>query len=122
MVTQILVVDDEEAIRDLLISFLQEHGYETAGAEDGEKGVEMARRLKPRVILLDVSMPRMDGIQALKVLRQEVPQSTVIMLSGNADHDTALRALELGAHDFIEKPFDLAYLEKVLIVKLALSR
>jgi DNA-binding response OmpR family regulator len=122
MVTQILVVDDEEAIRELLISFLQEHGYETAGAEDGEQGLEMARRLKPRVILLDVAMPRMDGIEALRALRQEVPQATVIMLSGHADHDTALRALELGAHDFIEKPFDLAYLEKVLIVKLALSR
>ena len=122
MVTQILVVDDEEAIRELLISFLQEHGYETAGAEDGEQGLEMARRLKPRVILLDVAMPRMDGIEALRALRQEAPQATVIMLSGHADHDTALRALELGAHDFIEKPFDLAYLEKVLIVKLALSR
>lgn len=120
--TQILIVDDEEAIRGVLTVFLGEHGYETAEAEDGEQGVEQARRLKPSVILLDLSMPRMSGIEALKILRRELPQSTVIMISGHADHETALRALEFGAHDFIEKPFDLTYLEKVLIVKLALTR
>ncbi len=119
--TQILIVDDEETIREVLTAFLEQHGYKVAGAETGEKGVEMARSLEPSVILLDVAMPGMSGIEALKILRREAPQSTVIMISGHADHATALQAIELGAHDFIEKPFDLAYLEKVLVVNLALS-
>jgi two-component system, NtrC family, nitrogen regulation response regulator NtrX len=117
----ILVVDDEQPIRDLLITFLGNAGYRAVGAEDGATAISEARKLKPRVILLDIAMPGMNGIETLKKLREREPNSTVIMMSGHADHQTALKALDLGAFDFIEKPFDFQYLQKVLIMKLPLS-
>ena len=116
--TQILVVDDELAIREVLIEFLSEHGYEAEGAEDGPEGLEMAKRLKPQVILLDIAMPGMNGIETLKRLRQASIEAEVIMISGHADHDQALMALDLGAFDFIQKPLDFRYLERTLLAKI----
>ncbi len=117
----ILVVDDEQPIRELLISFLEKAGHLAVGAEDGPSAIAEARKLKPRAILLDIAMPGMNGIEALKKLLAQQPNVTVIMMSGHADHQTALKALDLGAFDFIEKPFDFDYLQKVLIVKMNLS-
>ena len=116
--TQILVVDDELAIREVLIEFLSEHGYEAEGAEDGQEALEMATRLKPQVILLDIAMPGMNGIETLKRLRQALIGAAVIMISGHADQDQALMALDLGAFDFIQKPLDFRYLERTLLAKI----
>ena len=116
--TQILVVDDELAIREVLIEFLSEHGYEAEGAEDGQEALEMAKRLKPQVILLDIAMPGMNGIETLKRLRQALIGAAVIMISGHADQDQALMALDLGAFDFIQKPLDFRYLERTLLAKI----
>ena len=116
--TQILVVDDELAIREVLIEFLSEHGYEAEGAEDGQEALEMAKALKPQVILLDIAMPGMNGIETLKRLRQAGSKAEVIMISGHADHDQALMALDLGAYDFIQKPLDFRYLERTLLAKI----
>ena len=119
MMTHILVVDDEAPIRNMLISFLESHGFKVEGAEDGSVGLKLARKLKPKIVLLDIKMPGMDGVENLRRLKQHVPESSVIMMSGHADEATALEALKIGAHDFIQKPFDLKYLERVLIVKMA---
>jgi len=117
----VLVVDDDEHVRDLLMSFLQEQGHDAHGAENGARGLILARSLRPRVVLLDIVMPGMSGIATLKELRRQMPETDVIMISGNSDHDTALKALEMGAVDFVEKPFDMDYLRRILTVKLALS-
>jgi two-component system, NtrC family, nitrogen regulation response regulator NtrX len=116
--THILVVDDEEAIREVLIEFLSSHGYAAQGAENGKEAIQMARSLSPQVVLLDIAMPGMNGIETLKRLRQESPQSAVIMISGHADNDQALQALDLGAYDFIQKPLDFRYLERTLLAKI----
>ncbi|HXI02983.1 MAG TPA: response regulator [Candidatus Saccharimonadales bacterium] len=117
--SRILVVDDEEYVRDLLVEFLQKRGYEAEGAESGAQALILARERPPQAILLDISMPGMNGITTLEKLREEHPDSSVIMISGVADHQTALKALQLGAFDYIQKPFDLYYLERVLVTKLA---
>lgn len=116
--TQILVVDDEIAIREILIEFLTNHGYSTEGAKDGAQALAKARSLRPQVILLDILMPGMNGIETLKRLRKESPNSAVLMISGHADTDLALQALDLGAYDFIQKPLDLRYLERTLLAKI----
>ena len=116
--TQILVVDDEIAIREVLIEFLSEHGYEAEGAEDGQEALRLAQSLKPQVILLDIAMPGMNGIETLKRLRQASIEAAVIMISGHADQDQALMALDLGAFDFIQKPLDFRYLERTLLAKI----
>jgi len=116
--TQILVVDDELPIREVLIEFLSDHGYTAQGAEDGPQAIALVRSLKPQVILLDIAMPGMNGIEKLKRLREQAPGSAVIMISGHADHEMALQALDLGAYDFIQKPLDLKYLERTLLAKI----
>ncbi len=116
--TQILVVDDEIAIREVLIEFLSEHGYAAAGAENGREALQMIKSIRPQVVLLDIAMPGMNGIETLKQLRQQIPTAAVIMISGHADHDMALQALDLGAYDFIQKPLDFRYLERTLLAKI----
>ncbi len=118
---KVLVVDDEAPIRDMLVSILQEWGYNATGAKDGATALAIAAKENPRVILLDIAMVGMSGIETLEKLREQKQQATIIMMSGVADQDTATKALEMGAHDFIQKPFDLDYLRHVLTVKLSLS-
>ena len=115
--TQILVVDDEEVIRSLLVSFLTLTGYEAVAAQSGATALALATRLSPQAIFLDVSMPGMDGIETLQRLRELVPQATIIMMSGSADQATTTRALALGAREFVQKPFDLQHVERVILPK-----
>jgi DNA-binding NtrC family response regulator len=116
--SQILVVDDEPAVREVLIEFLADHGYSADGAVGGENALEICSRTPPQVVLLDIAMPGMNGIETLKRLRCLAPACAVIMISGHADHDMALQALDLGAYDFIQKPLDLQYLERTLLAKI----
>ena len=122
MKTQILVVDDENSVRELLLTFLKDRGFSVAGAKDGHEALELAQKLKPQMIFLDIAMPGLNGIETLRRLRKETPESNVIMISGHADHDMALAALDLGAFDFIKKPFDLAYLQNVVLLKMTISQ
>ncbi|HXH28157.1 MAG TPA: response regulator, partial [Candidatus Polarisedimenticolia bacterium] len=116
--TRILVVDDEEAIREVLVEFLARHGYTAEAAGDGPAALALARGLKPQVVLLDVAMPGMDGIETLQRLRELSSEMVIIMISGHADDRMALRALDLGAYDFIQKPLDFEYLERTLLAKM----
>jgi DNA-binding response OmpR family regulator len=118
---KVLVVDDEDPIRNMLVSILQEWGYSPIGAKDGATALTIAKKENPQVILLDIAMPGMSGIETLHKLRERKQQATIIMMSGIADQDTATKALKMGAHDFVQKPFDLEYLRHVLTVKLSLS-
>ncbi len=100
----ILVVDDESNIRRMLRGLLEAEGYEVAEAEDGAAGVERAVTEDPDVVLLDLSMPRLDGLAALRQLTERRPIIPVVMMSGRATLQDAVEATRLGAFHFIEKP------------------
>jgi two-component system nitrogen regulation response regulator NtrX len=108
----ILVIDDEKDIRTALCGILEDEGYLLLCAASGSEGIEVARQELPDLILLDIWMPGMDGLETLQRLKEQLPQVTVIMISGHGTIETAVRATKLGAFDFIEKPLSL---EKVLI-------
>ncbi len=108
----ILIVDDEQSIRDSLSGILQDEGFITLTAAHGEEALARLREEKPDIILLDIWMPGMDGLETLSRVRDYLPEQLVIMMSGHGTIDTAVRATKLGAHDFIEKPLSL---EKLLL-------
>lgn len=108
---QILIVDDEANIRKSLADILQDEGFKTVLAENGEKGIEKLRTESIDLVLLDIWMPGLDGIDTLRRIREEFPEQMVIMMSGHGTIETAVKATRLGAFDFIEKPLSL---EKVL--------
>ena len=108
----ILIIDDEKDIRTALTGILEDEDYQVLSAESGAEGIECARQELPDLILLDIWMPGMDGLETLERLKRQLPQVTVIMISGHGTIETAVRATKLGAFDFIEKPLSL---EKVLI-------
>ena len=118
--TKVLVVDDEPSVRDVLSRFLVERGYLVDAAADGHEALAMIRADMPDIVLLDLKMPRLGGIELLQLLREEGVDVAVITISGHADEDTARESLRLGAADFINKPFDLEYLETSLLAKLLL--
>ncbi len=108
----ILIIDDEESIRESLIGILEDEGFRTLFARNGEEGLEMLREESPDLILLDIWMPGMDGIETLRRIKESSPEQQVVIMSGHGTIETAVRATKLGAYDFIEKPLSL---EKVLL-------
>ncbi len=102
--TSILIVDDERTIRASLKMILEYEGYRVLEAEDGPSALVTARKLRPDLVLLDIKMPKMDGLQVLEFLRQDYPDLPVIILSGHGNVQTAVQATKLGAVDFLEKP------------------
>jgi two-component system nitrogen regulation response regulator NtrX len=103
---EILVVDDEPGIRQALRQMLEYEGYEVRTAEDGPKAIAAYREDAPDLVLLDIKMAPMDGLEVLDRLREEDPEAMVVMLSGHATVETAVEALKRGAFDFLEKPPD----------------
>ncbi|NJC88664.1 MAG: sigma-54-dependent Fis family transcriptional regulator [Desulfuromonas sp.] len=108
----ILIVDDEQSIRDSLSGILQDEGFTPATAANGEEALARLREDKPDLILLDIWMPGMDGLETLTRIRDQLPEQLVIMMSGHGTIETAVKATKLGAYDFIEKPLSL---EKLLL-------
>lgn len=109
----VLVVDDEESILETLSSILEDEGYEVSTASSGEDALTHFGKLSPEVVLLDVWMSGIDGIETLKKIKEISKETPVIMISGHSAIDTAVHAIKLGAYDFLEKPLSL---EKVLIL------
>ena len=116
----ILVIDDEEPIRRLLEKELAGEGRRVHTAEDGRKGFKMVREYWFDVVLLDLRLPDVEGLDLLIKIRESAPDCEVIMITGHGDIDTAVEAMKLGAYDFIRKPFNLDRLE--LIVERAHQR
>lgn len=116
---KILVVDDEPEVRLVLTEFLESRGYEVAVAESGAEALAMVDAAKPHVVLLDVTMPEMDGIETLKRLAADNPGLPIIMVTANADVDVTSRLLALGAADYIPKPFDLDYLGQAVSIQVS---
>jgi two-component system nitrogen regulation response regulator NtrX len=102
--SRILIVDDEQGIRKTLAGLLSDEGYEAVAAHDGESGLAAVREHLPELVLLDIAMPGRDGLDILEELRGSWPGLPVIMMSGHGTIETAVRATQLGAFDFIEKP------------------
>jgi len=103
--SRILVIDDEAAIRDSLRMTLEYEGYEFIGAATGQEGLALAERESPDLVLLDVKMPGMDGLEVLDRLRSMNDGIPIVVISGHATISTAVEATKKGAFDFIEKPF-----------------
>lgn len=103
----ILVVEDDTGIRIVLQDALASQGYHVVGAEDGRKGLEMAKKLKPDLVILDVMLPMMDGFEVCKTLRMEGITSPVMMLTVKDEEVDKVLGLELGADDYVTKPFSL---------------
>ena len=101
---KILVIDDEASTRDLLKMSLESDGYTVFVAEDGPKGLEIFARELPSVVLADIKMPGMDGIEVLRRVKEQSPDSEVIVITGHGEMNLAIQALQLKASDFINKP------------------
>jgi CheY-like chemotaxis protein len=117
---RILVVDDEPDVRSLLREFLLDAGYEVSEAEDGVSAVKAAVDGAPAVVLLDILMPGLSGIEAVEAIRAAAPTVIVIMVSGTPNLDLARRALAYGAFDYVTKPIDFAYLLRSVSVALTM--
>jgi len=101
---KVLIVDDSAYLRNHLVKFLTEHGYETIPAEDGEEAVRIYRQVRPDVVLMDITMPKMNGMDALMHIRMFDPRARVVMLTALDQKLVAARAVHIGARDFLVKP------------------
>jgi two-component system response regulator MprA len=105
--TRILVAEDDRAVRESLVRALQLEGYTVASANNGAEALEAVRQAEPDVLLLDVSMPMVDGLTVCRVLRAEQNQIPVLMLTARTEPSDRVAGLDAGADDYLPKPYDL---------------
>lgn len=105
--SRILVIDDERSIRNTLKDILEYEKYQVDLAEDGIKGIEKIKAAEYDIVLCDIKMPGMDGMEVLQNLGEIAPDTPVVMISGHGNIDTAVESIKKGAFDYIEKPLDL---------------
>jgi DNA-binding NtrC family response regulator len=103
----ILVVDDEDALRTVLSGELINEGYDVKSAADGDEAISEVERSPFDLVLLDIKMPRMNGFEVLKYIKDKHSKTKVVMLTGFADLKNAIESKKLGADDFVSKPYDL---------------
>jgi len=106
MTEKILLVDDEEGIRTVLGITLADYGYEVLKAGSGEEALRLFREREPEIVMTDIKMPGMDGIQVLRKIKKESPDTEVIMITGHGDMELAIQSLKWNATDFITKPIN----------------
>jgi DNA-binding response OmpR family regulator len=104
---RILVTEDEPRILSFVTRALEAEGFVTDGAEDGVQALELARREHYDLVVLDLLLPRVDGLSVLRELRHDNPELPVVILSARSDLPTKLRGFDLGANDYVQKPFAL---------------
>lgn len=114
MKRRILIIDDEKPTLKMFTLLLEAMGYETLCASDGQEGVDTFLREQPEIVLTDIKMPIMDGIEVLKSIKQSSPAAEVIVITGHGDMELAIKALNLDATDFINKPVRRDALEQAL--------
>jgi signal transduction histidine kinase len=111
MEKKILLVDDEEDIREVVHLSLADMGYQVLEAEDGDEALRIFQKVQPPIVLTDIKMPNMDGIELLQKIKRENPETEVIMITGHGDMDLAIKSLKYEATDFITKPINVNVLE-----------
>ncbi|MBD5097248.1 MAG: response regulator [Lachnospiraceae bacterium] len=112
---KILIVDDSRTSRRILRGVLEGEGYEIVGeAANGQEGYDMYVQYKPDLITMDITMPVMDGIQALKKIKTEFPDAKVIMVTAAGQKHNLIEAVQSGAADFIPKPFDVEQIKSTI--------
>ena len=115
---KILIIDDDISVGEVLKDFLDELGYRTFYAADAKNGIIIAERERPDLILLDVLMPQIGGLEALKRIKEILPDVIVVVMSGLQDEQVAKQAIRRGAYDYITKPFDLIYVQSNLLARI----
>jgi len=103
----VLVVDDEQEFRELTVKRLEKRGLKVEGAESGQRALEILEHSRTDVVLLDVKMPGMDGIETLRQIRILKPLVEVVLLTGHASVDSGIEGMKLGAFDYLMKPIEL---------------
>lgn len=115
---RVLVVDDEAAIRGMLVEFLELRGYWTSSAENGMRAIRALIEEPADIVLLDIAMPGVSGVDALPAMRAIAPNAAVIMVTANIDRAIAKRTLAYGAFDYLVKPLDWKHLTQSLAMAL----
>lgn len=111
---RLLVVDDALIMRAMIKDIAKQAGWEIAGeAANGREGIERYRELRPDLVTLDIVMPELDGVEALRALRQEFPEAAVVMVTAIDQKEKLSECIRLGARDFIVKPFDRDHLRSL---------
>ena len=118
----ILIVDDDAQMRDMLTQYLSNYGYRVLSAQDGPAAVSLAERERPHLIVLDLDMPGMDGVEVLRALRAKRYAGGVMLLTGVQDEKSLKEALDLGSIDIVGKPADLERIRLAIEVSLILSK
>lgn len=116
--SKILVIDDEIETCNVLSEFLKRKKYDVSIATKGEEGISKVESDKPQVVLLDIRMPGMDGMEVLRRIKQMNKDIDVIMITAVNEEEIGKEAMKLGAFDYITKPISLNYLETVVLFKL----
>lgn len=116
---RLLIVDDEEPVVEVLSDYFTGQGYEVQTARNGTEALAAVRRARPDLVLLDVRMPGIDGVEVLRRLRALDGRLPVIMVTANEDVALARETLKLGAFDYVPKPFDFAQLDRTVAAALA---
>ncbi len=119
---KILIVDDEKNMLYALEKILVDSAYEIITAESGKEAIRKVKKENPRLVLMDIQMPELDGLSAFKEIKKDFPRQTVIMMTGHGTTETAIEAMRLGAFDYITKPFDIPKMKNVVTAALNASQ
>lgn len=122
MIPKILIIDDEEHMCWALERAMKQEGYQVLTTTRGRHGLELIRDEAPSLVILDLKMPEMDGMEVLKQAKQLIPKLPVIMLTAHGSIETAIEAMKIGASDYLAKPFDLDELKMVIKQNLVMSQ
>ncbi|MDS4031903.1 MAG: SpoIIE family protein phosphatase [Candidatus Contendobacter sp.] len=113
--TRILTIDDEDLVREILTAYLEDSGFEVIQAGDGRTGIDLIGREQPDLVLCDLRMPGMDGLQVIAAVTRDFPELPILVVSGMGGINDAIQALKLGAWDYVTKPIeDMAVLEHAI--------
>jgi len=111
---KVIVVEDDYPSRELLRIFIEKEGFQCQVASDGLEGFNLFKKSKPDIVITDIRMPKMDGLELLNVIRKISKDVIIIFITGHGNEEIALRALELGANNYLKKPIDLSEIRRIL--------